>query len=76
MFQRREEIVQVAGRFLRPHQSQRGQAHGFAAAGGKRGPPLAVAAIEDQEFGSVRQTQDIAEIIGLRPVERDRGARR
>ena len=70
MFERGEQIVEIARRRLRPRLLRQGQTPGFLARGLDRAGDLAIAAVERQDAVSRRHPEDIDEIVRLIGVER------
>ena len=65
MFQRREQVVEIAGALLRARLRFDPQDGGFPRRARKTGAPFAIAAVEDENGIALRQPQHVHEIIRL-----------
>ena len=73
MLERREQIVEVRRRLLRPGLRADGERGGLARARGEAGGKLAVAAIEEKDGSAGAEPQHIDEIVRLLGIKFDLG---
>ena len=76
MLERGEPVVQVERARLRPALLRDGEEERALAAIGQRGAPFPVTAVERQHRIARLEPQRIAQVVGLRAVEREPGAGR